>query len=884
MSLPAPLMFTVGLIDQITKPIAKISNRINDLSATYQAGTMQMASGIGGVVASGFALQNALMPAIEMDRALGEVESLGVRDSALKMLAQNSYEYALKYGASAVDFVRSSYDIQSAIGGLNDADLSRFTMASNVLAKATKADAATVTSYMGTMYGIFKNDAKNMGEGAWIERVTGMTASAVVAFKTDGKKMSDAFAALGASAGLAPLEEQMAIMGTLQATMEGSESATKYKSFLAGVGKAQKALNLQFADANGNMLPMIDILNKIKGKYGDTISVAEGDQLATAFGSQEAVSLVKLLLNDIDGLAGSINQLGKVNGMEQAEKMAAAMTDQSERLSQSWFVIRAAFGAAILPAFNQFVGKLANMSSSVIDFTSKFPNITRWLGYFGIGLLLAVAAGGLFTIMMGAGKMAMTTWAGAAAVWNGAIWLVNAGLVKLRAVMLAVNIAMYANPIGFLIAGIAAAIVAVGAMIYYWDDLKATISEWGWIKAVGDFFGEMITGLKNEFISFYNWIASKLNNLPGVDIELKPIVEPVDTRKLQNATKLPENMPNQQAMPQWMQRQASNDTGAFNGALPKHAGSLPKMGVPEQLNQQLNVQRNLPAPYKPEPLTQQQHLQLVRPAAYVPEQLNQQLNVQRNLPKPYAPENLTQQQHLQLVKPAAYVPEQVNQQLNMQRNLPKPYQPEAVTQKQQLQLVKPADYVPEALSQQLNVHRNLPKPYQPEAVTQQQLQLVKPAAYTPEAVTQQQKLQLVKPATYMPEALNQQLNVQRNLPKPYQPEAVTQQQQLQLVTPAAYVPEALSQQLNVQRNLPQPYTPEKLQQQLDIKPVATDTLASAITPKYNQQAAVSAQAVRKATQTVSNGKTISFGDVIVQNPPKNWSLSELADQQELRTA
>lgn len=71
---------------------------------------------------------------------------------------------------------------------------------------------------------------------------------------------------------------------------------------------------------------------------------------------------------------------------------------------------------------------------------------------------------------------------------------------------------------------------------------------------------------------------------------------------------------------------------------------------------------------------------------------------------------------------------------------------------------------------------------------------------------------------------------------------------------------------------------------IDVQPVANSTLASTITPKYNQQAAASAQANRKATQSVNTGKTLSFGDVIVQNPPKNWSLSELADQQELRTA
>ncbi|MDI5830206.1 phage tail tape measure protein [Shewanella xiamenensis] len=518
MSLPQPLMFTVGLIDQITKPIAKITQSLNGLASNYQAGTMQMASGIGGIAASGMALQQALMPAIEMDRALGEVKSLGVQDDALKMLANNAYDYALQYGKSATDFVRSSYDIQSAIAGLNAADLSRFTMSSNVLAAATKADAATVTSYMGTMYGIFKNDAMQMGEGAWVERLTGMTATAVQAFKTDGKKMADAFGALGASADKTPLEEQMAILGTLQATMQGSESATKYKSFLAGVGKAQDALNLKFTDSNGAMLPIVDILNKIKGKYGDVISVAEGDELAKAFGSQEAVSMVKLLLNDINGLSGSINMLGKVKGMEQAEKMAAAMTDQSERLAQSWYVIRAAVGTAILPAFNSFIGKVADAGKEVIWFTNMFPNITRWLGYVAIGFTLAVAAGGLFTVMMGAGKMAMTTYGLAVMAWTGANALFTSGLATMRAMLLAVNIAMYANPIGLIVAGIAAAIAVVGALIYYWDDLKATMGEWGWVQAIVGIFDTVWGGVKSVFNDTINWIIEKLNLIPGVDI------------------------------------------------------------------------------------------------------------------------------------------------------------------------------------------------------------------------------------------------------------------------------------------------------------------------------------------------------------------------------
>jgi TP901 family phage tail tape measure protein len=520
--LPKALMFTVGLIDQVTKPIAKISKQFNGLSSDYQAGTMKMASGVAGIAASGYALTNALQPAIEMDRALGEVKSLGVRESALKLLANTSYDYALKYGKSSTEFIQSSYDIQSAISGLNDADLSAFTLSSNILATATKADAATITNYMGTMYGIFKNQADGMGKTQWVEQVTGMTATAVQMFKTTGAEMSGAFTSIGAEANSAGvgMNEQMAILGTLQATMSGSEAGTKYKAFLAGVGKAQKSLGLEFVNAQGQMLPMIDILTKIKGKYGDTLEVAESDALAKAFGSQQAVSTIKLLMNDIDGLGGSINSLGKVKGMEQAELMAAAMTDQSQRLSQSWFVIRAAFGTAILPVFNKFASWLADVGRDVVWFTETFPNLTKYIGYTAIAILGLVAAGGLFNVIMGAGKMASVAWGVGTMAASGIATAFTAGLTFLRGAMLAVNIAMYANPIGLIVAGIAAAVIAVGALIYYWDDLKATMGEWGWITAISGIFNSVWGGIKSMFNDTMIWIVDKLNMIPGVDIDM----------------------------------------------------------------------------------------------------------------------------------------------------------------------------------------------------------------------------------------------------------------------------------------------------------------------------------------------------------------------------
>ena len=106
MSLPQPLMFTIGLIDQITKPIAKISHSLNSLSSDYQTGTMKMASGVAGIAARGYALYEALEPALEIDKALGEAKGVGLTDSALKSVTDTAMGFSLQFGKSSVDVIK----------------------------------------------------------------------------------------------------------------------------------------------------------------------------------------------------------------------------------------------------------------------------------------------------------------------------------------------------------------------------------------------------------------------------------------------------------------------------------------------------------------------------------------------------------------------------------------------------------------------------------------------------------------------------------------------------------------------------------------------------------------------------------------------------------
>lgn len=528
------LMMQVALVDQVTKPLAGINAQMDKVTKSGRQGWSNMAMGATTVAGGVMAIQGALGPAIEMDRALAEVASLDVQKEVLGALGREALKLSIQYGESATEIVRSSYDIQSAIAGLEGNELPAFTRASTTLAKATKADTATITNYMGTMYGIFEQQAKQMGKANWVEDVAGKTALAVQLFKTTGQGMADAFGAIGANATAAgiSMDEQFAVLGQLQATMSGGEAGTKFKAFLAGVGGAQKALGLQFTDAAGNMLPVLTIMDKLKAKYGETMSVAEGDELKKAFGSDEAVAMIKLLMTNTKGLATNINALANTHGMGKAEQMAAAMTDQWERVTQAWFAIRAAAFGVVLPAINAVVGVFADGATTVLRWTHLFPNLTKVVSYALLAIVGLSMVTGTWMLVAGVAKLATLGLGIAWSVIMAPLNLLKAGLVAFRAIMLAVNIAMYANPVGLIIAGIVLLIGAVAAVIYYWDDLKQTLADWGVFDAVQ----AMIDGAAAGWASFMqlladlspfqllgkavDWLIDKLNMIPGVNIEL----------------------------------------------------------------------------------------------------------------------------------------------------------------------------------------------------------------------------------------------------------------------------------------------------------------------------------------------------------------------------
>jgi len=545
--------------------MGKVKTSFSDLAQQGQKNITQMGLGLAGMVGAGVAITQSLEPALEMNRALGEVRSLGVAEDALNALNRKSLEFSVAYGENARDFVASAYHIEGAIKGLVGNQLATFTNASDVLAKATKADADTMGTYVGTMYNLFKGQADAMGKGQWVETLAGQTATAVQLFRTSGEQIGEAFKAAGGLASTAgvSLAEQMAVLGTLGSTMDGGEAGGLYKSFFENVSGASEKLGMSFVDQQGKLLPMMDILDKLKGKFGDLSIEANGKKLRDAFGG-EAARLITTLMGDTGRLKNGMEQLGNVRGLENAERMAKAMVDPWQQFGAAVQALRIAFGQSLIPILAPLMDRLVGIASTLTRWTQLFPNITRVIGIATLVVFGIIAAMSLLTLTVGMSKMVwlgmVTVWKvltmaglrsiamflyhtvmvigfvaglvlmiawmglvkGAMLLWQGAIWLVNTALL--------------ANPVTWIVIGIVALVAAVAAAIIYWDEwtsalLNSEAFQWvsGQLTALSEWFDSMggwsamasaaWDGIVNIFKSAINGLIEMLNKIPGVQID-----------------------------------------------------------------------------------------------------------------------------------------------------------------------------------------------------------------------------------------------------------------------------------------------------------------------------------------------------------------------------
>ncbi|ENA3449156.1 phage tail tape measure protein, partial [Yersinia enterocolitica] len=382
------LDFTLSMIDKITRPLKQVQSSVKGFAESSQAAFGKIA--VGGAALFGVVqgIKGALGPAADFAGALNEASAKGVSNSALQKMSTDALKFSMQYGRSAVDVVRSSADVRSAIGTLSDRDLPRFTLATNVLAAGMKTTGSEAAAYMGQMYNQFDSYADRIGKVKFAEEVAGKTAYMAQAFGVNMQTMADLMEGskgVGANYGVG-MDEQFAVLGQLQKTL-GTEASGSYETYMKGAAAGAKTLGLSFVNASGQMLTMPEMLEKLQGRYGKTIegNLKAQAELDKAFG--DGANVIKQLYGNVDLLKRNIGELGSNDGMKRAGEMAKKMADPWERLMAIWTGMRVILGLTLLPVLYPIMNRVSAIGEKFARWMQLFPNIARLIGYAMLALL-----------------------------------------------------------------------------------------------------------------------------------------------------------------------------------------------------------------------------------------------------------------------------------------------------------------------------------------------------------------------------------------------------------------------------------------------------------------------------------------------------------------
>lgn len=563
------LSVVLNMVDQLTAPMGRASQNLSSRLSGLQSGFGMAALAGGGMTAAGVGITNGMMKiagsTFETQDALAELKSLGITD--LKAVEDAARQFSDTWaGTTKADFITAAYDIKSGIASLTDEGVAQFTELAGLTAKATKSTTGEMTSLFATGYGIYKGYYSELSDLEFGEMFAGGIATAVKAYKTSGSEMASAISALGGTATSAnvPLEEQLSVLGMLQATMSGSEAATKYKALLNAATGAGEKLGLNFLDANNQLRSLPEILGILKGKYGDTIDAVEKKQIKEAFGSDEAVAVIDLLYGKTGelqtGILDMYDALG--GGSSAAQEMATAINaTESQKytvLKQQLHNVTEELGVNLLPTVNDWIGKAGQAVGKASEwiaenqglvtgilnavlflgmFLTVTGSVTSIIGIFGTAITRTIGmVGGLKSGFETLRIYGMYAADGIKAMGAGLLNMVRQGIASAAAALPGLissvwgfTTALLANPVTWIVIGIAA--LAAGLILLWknWDKVSAFVQNvWNacvekvqaGLQAMKNFFsnigGAIVSTVSNVFNRVRGAVSSRMEAVRNV--------------------------------------------------------------------------------------------------------------------------------------------------------------------------------------------------------------------------------------------------------------------------------------------------------------------------------------------------------------------------------
>ena len=443
------------------------------------------------------------------DSAMSEVQAIsGATDQDLAMLRDTAKDFgsttmfsaseaadALKYMSLAGWDANTS---ASALGGVLD------------LAAASGMDLASASDMVTDYLSAFGLEAKDSGKFAdqlaYAQSNANTTAEGLgEAFKNCAANMNAAGQDVETTTSLLSMLANQGLKGSEAGTALSAmmrDLTAKMKDGKIAIGDTQVAV----MDANGNYRDMTDILKDVESATNGMGDAEKAAALSSTF-TADSIKGLNLILNaGVDEAAAFENELRNCDGT--AADMAATMQDNLggdlTALSSQFEGVQIALYEKFEPALRAGVDVLSELLNGlqfVIDHSSEFIAV---LAAMGAGIASYVAYTTALKVMEG-GWMALTVVQKAAAASQAIL-----------------NAVMAANPIGILIAAIAA---LVAAFTVLWNTnegfRKAVLKVWEAIKTgVTNAVTAMKEFLTGAFEAIKTGITTAWNNVKTVTLTI----------------------------------------------------------------------------------------------------------------------------------------------------------------------------------------------------------------------------------------------------------------------------------------------------------------------------------------------------------------------------
>lgn len=282
--------------------------------------------------------------------------------------------------------------------------------------------------------------------------------------------------------------------------IKGSMAGTSLKNTLVNLAKPTDAIanamdvyNISLTDANGEMLPMSELIEVLRDRF-DGLSESQQSELAATLAGKEGMAGLLAIVNaseaDYNKLTGAIDDCDGV-----AQSMADTMNDnlsgQLTLLKSQLEGVAIEIGEALVPKIRELVEHFSSFISWIMD---NKDQVVSGLAAVAAGLLALNVVIMLQKLIQG----------------FKAFKLAQEGATLSQ---YALNLAMSLNPIGLLVAAIVGLIAYVVTLYNTNEDFRNKVNAaWesvknvvmGAITAISTFISDLVNTIKDFATTFYN--------------------------------------------------------------------------------------------------------------------------------------------------------------------------------------------------------------------------------------------------------------------------------------------------------------------------------------------------------------------------------------------